>query len=156
MTVVCVCGMGGCSSLDVYFVCVILFVMLQVFACLRSAKALKACGFHIEIGHSSEKEDGLNPKSDLYLAQQRMAAVMWQAAVQIVRFRALSHMHYIGMAPTCFVDLLSKGDKLQTALEHCRTMWAAVQYMEKKGTVTKNLTRCGQTCHGPAMNLSER
>ena len=105
--------------------------MLQVFACFKSAKDLKACGFHIELGHSSEKEYGLDPKSELYVAQQNMAKVMWQAALQIVRFRSLSHMHYIGQAPTCFVELLSTGDKLVRALELCKTMWDTIQYIEK-------------------------
>ena len=92
-----------------------LFVMWQVFACFKSAKDLKACGFHIELGHSSEKEYGLDPTSELYVAQQNLAKVMWQAALQIVRFRSISHMHYIGQAPTCFVELLSTGDKLVVA-----------------------------------------
>ena len=115
--------------------------MLQVFACFESAKDLRACGFHMEIWHSSAKEHGLNPKSDLYLAQRIMAMVMWLAAVQIVRYRTLSHMHYMGCPPTCFVELLSTGDKLKTALGYCKTMWEAIQYMDKKEAL---IQRAGQ------------
>ena len=124
-----------------YFVCIFYILLLQVFACFKSAKDLRACGFHMEMWHSSEKEHGLNPKSDLYLAQQNMAMVMWLAAVQIVRYRTLSHMHYMGCPPTCFVELLSTGDKLKTALGYCKTMWEAIQYMENKKAL---LQRAGQ------------
>ena len=115
--------------------------MWQVFACFKSVKDLKACGCHIELGHSSEKEYGLDPKSELYVAQQNLAKVMWQAALQIVRFRSLSHMHYIGQAPTCFVELLSTGDKLVMALELCNTMWDTIQYIEKQRHNFKELDK---------------
>ena len=62
-----------------------------------------SAGLQVEIGHSAEKSDALDKCSPLYQSQLELAKLMRAGAVQIVRFRALSHMYYVGCPPVTFV-----------------------------------------------------
>ena len=64
---------------------------------------------------------------------------MWAGAVQIVRFRALSHMHYVGCAPLTFVGLLCTGQRLLDALAECKLAWATISYIETQRHSFKEL-----------------
>ena len=66
---------------------------------------------------------------------------MWAGAVQIVRFRALSHMHYVGCPPLTFVGLLCTGQRLLDALAECKLAWATISYIETQRHSFKELDK---------------
>ena len=80
--------------------------MLQVLRSLKSPFDLKAVGFQTTFSHSSEEAAALDTQSPSYQTQMELAKLMWTGAVQIVRFRTLSHMHYVGTPPAIFAGLL--------------------------------------------------
>ena len=106
---------------------------------MQSPSALKSAGFQVELSHSTEKVDALDKCSPLYQSQLELAKLMWAGAVQIVRFRALSHMHYVGCPPLTFVGLLCTGQRLLDALAECKLAWATISYIETQRHSFKEL-----------------
>lgn len=106
------------------------YLIWQVFRCLQSPSDLKTAGFKLEFFHPSEKHDALDKGSALYQTQCELSKLMWAGAVQIVRFRALSHMHYTSCPPFMFVGLLCSGQRQLDTLKQCELAWQTISYIE--------------------------
>ena len=104
---VLVCGV--CVS-DVICLDLLSRCTCQVFRTFVSPADLAECGSKLELHSAQEKADSLNPKSEVYQSEASTARIMQTSALQIVRFRALTHQHYMHLPPFIFVGLLQGCD----------------------------------------------
>ena len=106
------------------------YLIWQVFRCLQTPADLKSAGLQVEFAHPSEKQDALDKDSHLYLIQLQLSQLVWSGALHITRFRALSHMHYVGCPPSIFVGLLCEGQRQLDCLKQCKLAWQTISFIE--------------------------
>ena len=103
----------------------------QVFKTCRSPSDLAKCGFKMEFYSSEEKASALDTKSELYETEAAKARILQSSALQIVRFRALTHQHYMHLPPFIFIGLLQDGQEQLSALGTCKTAGQTIQKFEE-------------------------
>ena len=99
----------------------------QVFKTFLSPSDLAKCGFKMGFYSSEEKASGLDTKSELYETEAAKARIMQSSALQTVRFRALTHQHYMYLPPFSFIGLLQDGQEQLSAFGTCKTAWQTIQ-----------------------------
>ena len=62
---------------------------------------------------------------------------MQSFALQIVRFRARTHQHYMYLPPFIFIGLLQDGQEQLSALGTCKTAWQTIQKFEELRHILK-------------------
>ena len=105
---------------------------MQVFKCLKDPQSLKAAGFKLKFHSRIERQEALDQHSGLFTSEKAKAELLGNSALQVVRFRALSQLHYMTCPPMIVVGLLDSGDKFVSALQLCRDDWSCIQWLEKK------------------------
>ena len=91
----------------------------------------------MEFYSSEEKASALDTKSELYETEAAKARIMQSSALQIVRFRALTHQHYMHLPPFIFIGLLQDGQEQLSALGTRKTTWQTIQNFEELRDIFK-------------------
>ena len=94
---------------------------MKVFKTMSSPVDLQSCGYKLEFHTASEKLAAMDCGSALYQAELARAQMHWDSARAIVRYRSMTHAHYIECPPLMFVALVnSSGAPLKLALDKCK------------------------------------
>ena len=101
-------------------------VLSNVWKTLGSMDSLRSIGFVLELATVFQKREAGNADSPMRATQAELASRTFRTIVQIVRSRALTHMHYKESLPGRFALLLSQGAELRSALEYCSKAWKAM------------------------------
>ena len=107
-------------------------ILGRVWATMSNVRSLMKIGFVVSFDGPFHRKLYSDKSGAAYNAERTLAVMQFDTCFEIVRWRGLTHQHYVGSLPGMFALLIGSAADVAVGLLYASRSWAAMRWCEEK------------------------